>query len=44
MYVQSNAASRTFLKLFMETLRKGDFEAAKTRRRPPTARAMWPWC
>ena len=28
-YVQSNAASRKFLKLFMDTLRRGDFEAAK---------------
>jgi biopolymer transport protein ExbB/TolQ len=29
MYLQSNAASRRFLKLFMETLRRGDFDAAK---------------
>jgi len=29
MYAQSNAASRKFLKLFMETLRRGDFEAAR---------------
>jgi biopolymer transport protein ExbB/TolQ len=29
MYLQSNAASKKFLKLFMETLRRGDFEAAK---------------
>jgi biopolymer transport protein ExbB/TolQ len=28
-YAQSNAASRKFLKLFMDTLRRGDFEAAK---------------
>jgi biopolymer transport protein ExbB/TolQ len=28
-YTQSNAASRKFLKLFMDTLRRGDFEAAK---------------
>jgi len=30
MYFQSNLASQRFLKLFMETLRKGDFEAART--------------
>jgi biopolymer transport protein ExbB/TolQ len=29
MYLQSNAASQKFLKLFMDTLRRGDFEAAK---------------
>lgn len=29
MYAQSNAASRKFLKLFMDTLRRGDFEAAR---------------
>src|SRR5690348_11018597 len=29
MYSQSNAASEKFLKLFMDTLRRGDFEAAK---------------
>jgi biopolymer transport protein ExbB/biopolymer transport protein TolQ len=29
MYLQSNAASRKFLKLFMETLRRGDFDAAR---------------
>ena len=29
MYRQSNAASDKFLKLFMDTLRRGDFEAAK---------------
>lgn len=29
MYVQSSGASRKFLKLFMETLRRGDFEAAR---------------
>ena len=29
MYAQSNAASEKFLKLFMDTLRRGDFEAAK---------------
>lgn len=29
MYTQSNAASRKFLKLFMDTLRRGDFEAAR---------------
>lgn len=28
-YAQSNAASDKFLKLFMDTLRRGDFEAAK---------------
>ncbi|MDE3034219.1 MAG: MotA/TolQ/ExbB proton channel family protein [Acidobacteriota bacterium] len=28
-YAQSNAASEKFLKLFMDTLRRGDFEAAK---------------
>jgi biopolymer transport protein ExbB/biopolymer transport protein TolQ len=28
-YAQSNGASRKFLKLFMDTLRRGDFEAAK---------------
>ena len=28
-YAQSNAASQKFLKLFMDTLRRGDFEAAK---------------
>lgn len=29
LYMQSNAASQKFLKLFMDTLRRGDFEAAK---------------
>jgi biopolymer transport protein ExbB/biopolymer transport protein TolQ len=29
MYAQSGAASRKFLKLFMDTLRRGDFEAAR---------------
>ena len=29
MYSQSNSASEKFLKLFMDTLRRGDFEAAK---------------
>lgn len=29
MYSQSTAASRKFLKLFMDTLRRGDFEAAR---------------
>lgn len=29
LYAQSNAASTKFLKLFMDTLRRGDFEAAK---------------
>ncbi len=29
MYAQSNSASRKFLKLFMDTLRRGDFEAAR---------------
>ncbi|HJU83789.1 MAG TPA: hypothetical protein VJ600_06240, partial [Holophagaceae bacterium] len=29
MYSQSSAASDKFLKLFMDTLRRGDFEAAK---------------
>jgi len=29
MYMQSNSASQKFLKLFMDTLRRGDFEAAK---------------
>jgi biopolymer transport protein ExbB/TolQ len=29
MYAQSNQASEKFLKLFMDTLRRGDFEAAK---------------
>jgi len=29
MYFQSNSASKQFLKLFMDTLRRGDFEAAK---------------
>jgi len=29
MYVQSGSASQKFLKLFMDTLRRGDFEAAK---------------
>ena len=29
LYLQSNAASRKFLRLFMETLRRGDFDAAK---------------
>ena len=29
MYAQSGAASEKFLKLFMDTLRRGDFEAAK---------------
>jgi len=29
MYYQSNAASKKFLKLFMDTLRRGDFDAAK---------------
>ena len=29
MYGQSNAASEKFLKLFMDTLRRGDFEASK---------------
>lgn len=29
MYAQSGAASKKFLKLFMDTLRRGDFEAAK---------------
>lgn len=29
MYTQSSAASRKFLKLFMDTLRRGDFEAAR---------------
>ena len=29
MYLQSHAASQKFLKLFMETLRRGDFDAAK---------------
>jgi biopolymer transport protein ExbB/biopolymer transport protein TolQ len=28
-YAQSNSASQKFLKLFMDTLRRGDFEAAK---------------
>jgi biopolymer transport protein ExbB/biopolymer transport protein TolQ len=28
-YTQSNAASRSFLKLFVEALRRGDFEAAR---------------
>jgi len=29
LYAQSNGASRKFLKLFMDTLRRGDFEASK---------------
>ena len=29
MYFQSNTASKKFLKLFMDTLRRGDFEAAR---------------
>ena len=29
MYIQSGSASQKFLKLFMDTLRRGDFEAAK---------------
>ncbi len=29
MYAQSGSASRSFLKLFMDTLRRGDFEAAR---------------
>jgi biopolymer transport protein ExbB/TolQ len=29
MYLSSNSASQKFLKLFMDTLRRGDFEAAK---------------
>jgi biopolymer transport protein ExbB/biopolymer transport protein TolQ len=29
MYYQSNTASKKFLKLFMDTLRRGDFEASK---------------
>ena len=29
MYMQSTSASKKFLKLFMDTLRRGDFEAAK---------------
>jgi biopolymer transport protein ExbB/TolQ len=29
LYLQSNAASRKFLRLFMESLRRGDFDAAK---------------